>query len=207
MKFLWVNILLPSRFKNFNVAYKTYTTEALVCGSKDSYTSDRSYLLLTEAAGMLWANARSVREEKSRQRYALQDFSLVRVSLVKGKSGWRIGSVESQSNVFMGAASREARGAITRVVKLLRQFMQGEEPEPAVFADTKQSLAYLDQIAPEDCPILADIFTLRLLNRLGYIAKDSSYSNYLDDPIWQHPQKPPKTAYKAIEQAVTVSHL
>ena len=38
---------------------------------------------------MVLAAARSVREEKSRQRYALQEFALVRVSLIKGKSGWR----------------------------------------------------------------------------------------------------------------------
>ena len=189
------------------MAYATYTTEALVCGSKPSYTSDKSYLLFTKSAGMLWATARSVREEKSRQRYALQEFSWVRVSLVKGKSGWRIGSVESEYNAFNGAASREARGAVTRLVKLLRQFLQGEEPAPEIFADTKLGLKYLNGLKAHECSIFVDVFALRLLNRLGYIAEHSSYSNYLHDPIPKQPQKLPETAHKAIEQAVSVSHL
>jgi len=92
------------------MSYATYTTEALVCGSRNNNTSDRAYLLFTEEVGMIWASARSVREERSKQRYALQDFSLIRVSLVKGKSGWRIGSVEATCNPFMEARSRSGQG-------------------------------------------------------------------------------------------------
>ncbi|MEX2341217.1 MAG: recombination protein O N-terminal domain-containing protein, partial [Candidatus Paceibacterota bacterium] len=84
------------------MSYKTYTTEAIVCGSRVNNTSDKSFLLFTKDAGMLWAAAKSVREERSRQRFALQDFSLIRASLIKGKSGWRIGSVESDRNYFTG---------------------------------------------------------------------------------------------------------
>lgn len=56
------------------MAYETYTTEALVCGTFNRNTADRSYLLFTREAGMLYADARSVREERSRQRYALRTF-------------------------------------------------------------------------------------------------------------------------------------
>jgi len=189
------------------MAYATYTTEALVCGSRPSYTSDKSFLLLTEAAGMLWAAARSVREEKSKQRYALQDFSLIRVSLVKGKSGWRIGSVESEYNAFSGAASREARGALTRVVKLLRQFMQGEEPQPEIFSDVKLALETIRNLEGDRCFEVLDIFSLRLLNKLGYIAKDKSYEEHLDRDHWETMPRLPETAYKAITNAQNVSHL
>ena len=63
------------------MSYQTYTTEALVCGTYDRNTADRSYRLFARELGMLFADARSVRLEKSRQRMALSDFSLVRVSL------------------------------------------------------------------------------------------------------------------------------
>ena len=45
------------------MSYQTYITEALIVGSFDSNTADKSYLLFTKSAGMLYASARSVREE------------------------------------------------------------------------------------------------------------------------------------------------
>ena len=187
--------------------YATYITEALVCGTRDSYTSDRSYLLLTKRAGMLWAAARSVREEKSRQRYALQNFSLIRVSLVKGKSGWRIGSVESEYNAFSGAASREARGAITRIVKLLRQYLHGEETVSDIFLDVKRALSVLQSAQPKECNLIADIFALRLLNKLGYIAGKPSFAEHLSESEWEKLNVLPVEAYRSIENAQKVSHL
>ena len=80
------------------MAYATYTTQALVCGTFDRNTADRSYRLFTREFGMVWADARSVRLEKSKQRSALTDFSVVRISLVRGKAGWKIGSVIAQQN-------------------------------------------------------------------------------------------------------------
>ena len=72
------------------MSYQTYITDAVVVGSYASNTADKSYLLFTKRAGMLYATARSVREERSKQRYALQDFSHITVTLVKGKGGWCI---------------------------------------------------------------------------------------------------------------------
>lgn len=115
------------------MAYATYTTKALVCGTFNRNTADRSYLLFTREAGMIYADARSVREERSRQRYALQDFSLVRVSLVKGKRGWKVGSIEAQKNYYHTATDKEARGSVVSLFRLLRRFVKGEEAAPELF--------------------------------------------------------------------------
>lgn len=190
------------------MAYSTYTTEAVVCGSKDSLTSDRSYLLFTKDAGMLWASARSVREEKSKQRYALQDFSIIRVSLVKGKSGWRIGSVEAVANPFMEARQRSCRAGVSAVVKLLRRFLHGEIAHPELYVDTVMVLSCLASAEGEDVIDLQNQFTLRMLYTLGYIAPHAAYTHILenDDP-WSVPSAVPHEAMKAIEQALTASHL
>lgn len=179
-----------------------------MCGSRDSYTSDRSYLLFTEAAGMLWASARSVRMEKSKQRYALVDFSLIRVSLVKGKGGWRIGSVEATSNPFMEANERRARAGIQKVVKLLRRFLTGEEPQFNIYHDAVMALSCLALAEQDDATDLEDQFTLRTLYNLGYIAPQKDFMHIIesDDP-WSIPMTLPSTAHRAIEKALSVSHL
>ena len=188
--------------------YKTYTTDAIVCGSRDSYTSDKSYMLFTRDAGMLWANARSVRVEKSKQRFALQDFSIIRVSLVKGKGGWRIGSVEAISNPFMEAATRESRAGVTAIVKLLRRFMHGEESHPTIYKDASLVLSCVAVAQQEDIVDLQDQFTLRVLHTLGYVAPHKTYDAIIhtEDP-WSVPQKISREGKKAIEKALSVSHL
>ncbi len=125
------------------MTYVTYTTEALVCGSFDQNTADRSFLLFTREAGMLFAVAKSVREERSLQRPALQDFSRIRVSLIKGKTGWRIGSVEAISNDYALATTREIRGSVVAVYRLLRRFIRGEEPVGELYDVVVSSLDVL----------------------------------------------------------------
>ncbi|MDA8596972.1 recombination protein O N-terminal domain-containing protein [Candidatus Pacebacteria bacterium] len=190
------------------MSYATYTTEAIVCGSKDSYTSDRSYLFFTKDAGMLWATARSVREERSKQRFALQDFSIIRVSLVKGKGGWRIGSVEAVSNPFMEASERSSRAGISAVLKLLRRFLHGEVAHPDLYRDAVLALSCLVAADPTDVVDIQNQFTLRLLHQLGYIAPKASFTHILEaaDP-WSVPEPIPVEAERAISEALIASHL
>lgn len=189
------------------MSHKIYTTEAIVCGGKTSNTSDKSFLLFTREAGMLWATARSVREERSKQRFALQDFALARVSLVKGKAGWRIGSAEGERNYFTAGSTQPARAAVTAVVRLLRQFVHGELVHEGVFDDTKAALDHALLVDDPADQKITDIFCLRLLYRLGYIAKAPAYEEYLAAEEWWKLPPLPEKASRAIEKARRVSHL
>ncbi len=192
------------------MAYATYTTEALVCGTFSRNTADGSYLLFTREAGMLFADARSVREERSRQRYALQNFSLIRVSLVKGKNGWKIGSVESLRNYYHEAIDKSARGSVVSLFRLLRRFLKGEEAAADLFDLTKKGLEVLQKETKERT-FVEEVIQLRILAKLGYvdikkipeIIRDTS-----PDDIAKHLNP---TLQKIINQlylhAVEISHL
>jgi len=157
---------------------------------------------------MLWATARSVREERSRQRYALQDFSLIKVSLVRGKSGWRIGSVEGERNYFADTLSgtREARAAVAAVVRLLRQFLHGEIAHPTLFDDTKSALEKINYKSIDHSG-LVDIYTLRFLHTLGYVATTPELNQYLTTREWWQLPVLPEKAVAAIKKAKQASHL
>ena len=152
------------------MTYATYHTEGLVCGSFANNTADKSFLLFTQQAGMLYAAARSVREERSKQRYALQDFSLITVSLIKGKTGWRIGSVDTIGNIFGNALSRPARGSVVRILKLLRRFVAGEEPHPQLYDELIYGLQYLATDGVSHRVLAEEIIETRILSILGYIS-------------------------------------
>ncbi len=165
------------------MAYATYTTEAIVCGSKLHNTADRAYLLFTRELGMLWATARSVREERSRQRYGLQDFSIIRVSLIKGKSGWRVGSTEALGNPFMAATTRPARSGVAYLIKQLRRFVQGEQTMEAVFDDVYAALeavAVAETVA--EVTRWQDVVLVRLLHVLGYVSVTPQLRDILAAP-------------------------
>lgn len=189
------------------MSYKTYTTEAIVCGSRANNTSDKSFLLFTRDAGMLWASAKSVREERSKQRFALQEFSLVRVSLVRGKSGWRVGSAESERNYFTDSSSKEARAVVTGVIKLLRQFLHGEMTHAGVFEDTKAALLASGLLPAAEVNRVVDLFAFRLLYRLGYIREHKDYSDFLTATEWWTLGPLPSAATRVLEKAKEASHL
>lgn len=189
------------------MSYKTYTTEAIVCGSRVNNTSDKSFLLFTRDAGMLWASAKSVREERSKQRFALQEFSLIRVSLVRGKSGWRIGSAESERNYFVDSASKEVRAVVAGVVKLLRQFLHGEMTHEGIFEDAKSALSTSGSLPPAEANKIIDLFALRLLYRLGYVREHKDYIDFLTAPEWWTMGPLPPSATRVLEKAKEASHL
>jgi recombinational DNA repair protein (RecF pathway) len=174
------NIHSLSSYKRNNVSYKTYTTEAFVCGSTSHNTSDKNYILFTREAGMLWATARSVREEKSKQRYALQDFSHVRVSLIKGKSGWRVGSAEALGNTFLSAQTRFERSLVHATFKQLRRYVHGEIPLVTIYNDV---LTLLEKSKNEQSASrILKLFELRLLSTLGYIAPAQPWNVLVEAP-------------------------
>ena len=161
------------------MAYKTYITEAIVCGSKASHTADRSFLLFTKEAGMLYAMARSVREERSKQRYALQEFSHIRTTLVRGKSGWRIAGVETIENFYAHARTREARACMRAVLLLVRRVMQGEVAHSEIFTDVVHGLHRASQ---GDTDMLVPVVSLRILGALGYVSPNKAYDVVLSAP-------------------------
>lgn len=150
------------------MSYVTYTTDALVCGTYDRNTTDRSYRLFTRELGMLYADARSVRKESSRQRHALQDFSYIRISLVKGKGGWKIGSVTERCNYYGQAVNKPARGSVVRITRLIRRFVTGEEMHQSLFDECILALDFFSRERSER-KCYEHIFTQRVLAVLGYI--------------------------------------
>lgn len=150
------------------MSYATYTTDALVCGTWSRNTADRSYLFFTREAGMLYAEARSAREERSKQRFALQDFSLVRVSLIKGKSSWKVGSIESKQNYFMDAQSKEGRGSVVATVRFLRRFFSGEQAAPVLFDYVIEALTLLVKECTQR-EFIEKSVQVHILLHLGYV--------------------------------------
>ncbi len=191
------------------MSYKTYITDALVCGARTSNTSDKSFLLFTREAGMLYASAKSVREERSKHRYALQEFSIIRATLVHGKAGWRVTGAEALMNVYAIQSSREARALVRNVIRLLRRLIHGEVPHELLYDEV---ITILRKEHSENEAAVEEVLTLRVLNMLGYIAPTEDIES-LFSPSDIHllaKQLDPKMAHvreAIIKKALHESHL
>lgn len=158
------------------MAYRVYITDALVCGHKNRNTSDVAYQLFTREAGMIWATAKSVRMEKSKHRYALQDFSHSKVSMVRGKGGWRIISSEGYTNLYYDVDSRYTRAMIRNIIRILCRVIRGEAAQYALYEDVIRGLSMRGHVHDV---YLETVLAVRILHALGYVSDAVQYRHVL----------------------------
>ena len=193
------------------MAYQTYTTPAVVCGSWPRNGADKTFLLFTRELGMLYATARSVREERSRQRYALQDCAIVRVSLVRGRSGWRIGSVIDVSHPILASAERSQRIAVVTLIRTVRRFMSGESPTPEVYDMIIRSIELLLHYKSKESEVYVICVQFWVLHALGYVAPTVSEQILLQQVVEgmsvNISSDTLQSIRRSIDNATLVSHL
>ncbi len=159
------------------MAYQIYTTDAIVIGVRDRMQADRMVRLMTKESGMLDARATSVREEKSKMRYALQPFSFVRVTLVRGKREWRLTGAEPGLNAYFAATDRSARGALLKLAKLVDRLVVGEECNAALYETVHDGFVHLSTDGSDGAFL---VVAFRVLAALGYVAPTASLATITD---------------------------
>ena len=150
--------------------YQKYQTDALILGSRESGENDRSFSLYTKEFGLVRARAAAVRAESSRMRYALQNYALANVSLVRGKRGWRAAGATA-----LKSAVGDSRGisAFARVAELTLRLVHGEEKNNYLFAALAEAHQALVQEQCDAFAVIEIVCVARLLFALGYISEEA----------------------------------
>jgi DNA repair protein RecO (recombination protein O) len=153
------------------MAHHVYSTEALVLRASPTRESDLYLSLFARDIGFIRAMARSGREERSKMRYHLQDYSHSQISLVRGKELWRVTSANLLHNFYDIAIERQKLEVIVRVTSLLKRLLQGEGSNVPLFESCTRGFLYLIQDAKESETIRNTeyVIVLRILAHLGYI--------------------------------------
>lgn len=148
------------------MAHRLYHAEAFIIASRPSGETSRAYWLLTDNLGLVIAEARAVREIKSKLRYHLTVGSLVRVSLVRGRERWRLAGAETEK--ALPAAGRRSWAS---VMELIRTTFATEHPEPVVFAELKNAFGWLtkENINQKSVDTFRLVVMVRILHLLGFI--------------------------------------
>jgi len=150
--------------------YQKYYTDALVLRSRESGEADRIYMLYTKDFGLVRARASAVRLERSRMRYALQNYSHTYVALVRGKQGWRIAGASATGGVW-----EVSRGTPTfaRITELLLRLVTGEEENAYLFAALADAHKALMDKGHKEYATIEIVCVARILYALGYLSPEA----------------------------------
>jgi DNA repair protein RecO len=152
--------------------YHIYTTKAFIAKNMPIGETNRMYLLLTEDLGFIRASAQGVRLGRSKLKGHLSDFSLVKISLVKGKEIWRIISVETVSQVPF-RKNLAKLSVLKNLFSLLVRLLHGEEKNQNLFQVLAEVYDFLSEHESnlEELKNLEAVAVLRILYHLGYFSQ------------------------------------
>ena len=158
--------------------YQKYHTSALVLGSREYGEADKVFALYTQGFGLVRARASAVRRERSKMRYALQNYSCVSVALVRGKRGWRTAGAHPVRNA---SGDVHAVAAFARISELVLRLVQGEEANPYLFAALSEAHGALMHEESSAWPTIEIVCVARALYALGYLSTEA-----LDTALFAH---------------------
>lgn len=156
------------------MSHHIYHTEALILGALPSGEGDRLLYCYTREHGLVLAHARSIRESRSRLRYALQTFSHAHIDLIRGKYGWKLISATPISSQRALWESDQKRRIIAGHMHLARRLIQGEEAHASLFDDLLSGYEFIRSLTDEGSLRDAELLlAVRLLSLLGYWGEES----------------------------------
>lgn len=160
--------------------YEIYETEALILSSGEIGEANKIITLFTQDLGLLSATAQSLRLVKSKLRFGLQNFSLVNISLVRGRDIWRITNVEYKKNYYkVFCSNKEKMLVVANVGLLLRKILAGETPDKKLYNIILKSFSFLEKenLLQEEIKDFENVLVVKVLHNLGYFDKDKKIKN------------------------------
>lgn len=181
-------------------------------GSRNFGEAGKYYYLFTRDLGMIYASAQGVRKMSSKLRYILQDFSYIKVDLVKGKDFWRITSASKTNSLENLPKDPKKFEVFANMSRLLRRLLAGEEPNENLFKDTISGLLVLEKIkTDDDLRNIEAVMVLRILNNLGYIGGGQNLDALMKSPFGEElvleAFKNRKAVLAQINKALKETHL
>lgn len=165
--------------------YHIYHTEALILGGLPRGEGDRLLFCYTKELGLVLAHAKSIREGRSKLRYALQTFAHTYIDLVSGKSGWRLISARPVSSFRESWSDGEKRRILARQAQLLRRLIQGEERNEKLFDDVLLGVHFLHTLTEDNDLLEVELLmVVRLLHELGYWGNKEKFAPLFEAGAW-----------------------
>jgi DNA repair protein RecO len=172
------------------VSHHIYHTRGIVIETLNVREANKSYWIFTRDLGMILALAQGVRLSVSKLRFSLQPLSIAEISLVRGRNGWRVVNAREISNIYWKIKdSAQSVTMFSRVLRLIRRLVVGEEKNQELFGRLFEGLMYLSDGLNDKTPTtkqimnLEFILLLQVLYTLGYFAPPTDLLWCINDAL------------------------
>jgi DNA repair protein RecO len=168
------------------MSHHIYHTRGIVIEALNVREANKTYWIFTRELGMVMALAQGVRLSASKLRFSLQPLSIAEVSLVRGRVGWRVVNAREISNIYWQIKDDPQSVAMSsRVLRLVRRLVAGEEKNEALFDRLSEGLMYLANklLTTKQVMNLEFILLLQTLYNLGYFAPPTELLWCINDPL------------------------
>ncbi len=158
-------------------------THAIILGSKNTGEANKVLHLYTQELGFISAVVQGIRTERSKLRFALQDFSYAEIDLVRGKEMWRVTTAMPRESFVNAIRDRYIFNVFGQVGALVMRLCAGEEANERIFEDLLSGFRFFNQESLSDTSKQkAELgLVLRILHHLGYIGSTDTFAPYLDE--------------------------
>ena len=173
--------------------YQIYQTEGMVLKSVDFGEANKYLFVFTKEFGLIKIAAQGLRNVKSKLRYGLQEFSVAQLSMVQGRSIWRMTNTVCDGNLcFSLSSNKEKLIVVKHVLDLLMQLLSGEEKNEELYITVRKAVSFLEEndFNKEQIKSFENIIVIRILYCLGYLDKKKEigdkvqYSFFLNLDEW-----------------------
>ncbi|MBP9715326.1 MAG: DNA repair protein RecO [Candidatus Pacebacteria bacterium] len=161
-----------------------YHTEGIILGSRNYGEAGKCFYIFTRDLGMVYASAQGVRKMSSKLRYVLQDFSYVKVDLVRGRDFWRVTSASKTNELGDFVNKIGAMEVFSNVARLLKRLLAGEDKNEILFDDLLRGLKVLEKTnSIAEIRNVEVLLVLRVLHHLGYVGGGEAMGEYAVSPF------------------------
>lgn len=167
--------------------YHLYHTPAFVLGATHFGEANKRFTLFTQEFGLITASAKSVRAERSKLRYGLQDLSYAEVTLVRGHEAWKMTNAVRHENLFeVFQNASQGWQMYARIFRLLERLLAGEEKNAELFEIVRGGFFFLKDLPPASRPVkeVEIVLVLRVLFLLGYLPLRREFEPFLSLPFF-----------------------
>ena len=194
------------------MSYHIYTSDGIILKRTPFGEANILLHILTRDMGLIMASARSARLSVSKLRSALQEYTHVSVSCIKGKNGWKVTNVIEKGSFYF-EYPEHTHVVMSQIATVLMQMIPGEAPQREVFETVKTGFDFLKSVSQENIPNFETLTVLRILFLLGYVVKDSITEIFLkscsewNPDLLQKISDQKKQLIMLINKALQESHL
>ncbi len=153
--------------------YHKHHTRGIILASFPEGDGSLRAKILTEDFGLVRARFQGAKETRSKLRSSAQEFSLGTLSLIRGKSGWRVAGASLEKNFFEILKDDPLKISLAaNMTKLLKKLFEDEEKNN-IFKIALNFLESLENIKnPSTIAMLECLTVSRILHTLGYMKHD-----------------------------------